>query len=36
MSNVFSLVPSVESDPGTIRAYDHSGKLVFSQSYGSS
>ena len=36
VSNVFSLVPSVESDPGTIRAYDHSGKLVFSQSYGSS
>ena len=36
VNNVFSVVPSVESDPGTIRAYDHSGKLVFSQSYGSS
>jgi hypothetical protein len=36
VNNVFSLVPAAGSEPGTIRAYDRSGKLVFSRDYGSS
>jgi hypothetical protein len=34
VSNVFSIVPPAAVEPGTVKAYDRSGKLVFSHDYG--
>jgi hypothetical protein len=36
VDNVFSLAPAGAVEPGTIKAYDRSGKLVFSRDYGNS
>jgi hypothetical protein len=36
VNNVFSITPADAVEPGTIKAYDRSGKLVFSHDYGSS
>jgi hypothetical protein len=33
VDNVFSIVPAAAVEPGTIKAYDRSGKLVFSHDY---
>ena len=33
VNNVFSIVPTGAVEPGTVKAYDRSGKLVFSQDY---
>lgn len=35
-NNVFSFVPAAGTEPGTIKAYDRAGRLVFSKDYGSS
>jgi hypothetical protein len=34
VDNVFSIVPAAAVEPGTIKAYDRAGKLVFSHDYG--
>ena len=34
VDNVFSIVPGAAVEPGTIKAYDRGGKLVFSHDYG--
>ena len=34
VDNVFSIVPAAAVEPGTIKAYDRRGKLVFSHDYG--
>ena len=34
VDNVFSIVPAAAVEPGTIKAYDRGGKLVFSHDYG--
>ena len=34
MDNVFSIVPAAAVEPGTIKAYDRAGRLVFSHDYG--
>jgi len=33
VDNVFSIVPATAVEPGTIKAYDRNGKLVFSHDY---
>ena len=34
VNNVFSIVPAAAVEPGSVKAYDRSGKLVFSHDYG--
>jgi hypothetical protein len=36
VNNVFSIVPAAAAEPGTVKAYDRGGRLVFSHDYSGS